>query len=116
MADEIDFTETYVDFVRAGVDQNFTMFKLYTRKLHDHKTGEVGQFDMSCKRPYLELESNSDPVGYLKRLARAYLSHCVGSTGVELDKWIIEFSPLMERFQVPSHLFLDTARDRAWLK
>ena len=32
-----------------------------------------------------------------------------------MDKWVIEFSPVFGNYQLPSHLFLDTARDRAWL-
>lgn len=96
-------------------DENFTVFKVYTRKLYDKKTGETGTFDVSCQIPLIELEGSKNPTELLKYLARKYLLHCVTTTGVPYENWIIEFSPMMEKFQVPSHLFLDTGRDRAWL-
>jgi hypothetical protein len=102
------------DYVGWG-DQEFTLFKVYTKKLKDDKTGEVGTFDVSCQMPLIEFEGNRDPVGLLKYLARKYLVHCVRQTGVPYENWIVEFSPIMEKYKIPSHLFLDTGRDRAWL-
>jgi len=113
-----DVPELMSDFVawgRAGLDQEFTLFKLYTRKLRDEKTGEVGTFDLACQLPLIDFEQRSDHVNFLKYLVRKYLVHCVKSTGVPYESWIVEFSPIMERYQIPSHLFLDTGRDRAWL-
>ncbi len=110
-----DVTEASVAFGKAGLDREFTLFKLYTRKLHDAVTGEVGQFTINCAYPLATFEQMHDQVGFLKRLVREYVAHSVASTGVELNYWIVEFSPIMERYQIPSHLFLDTGRDRAWL-
>lgn len=109
-----DLNEDFVAWGKAQQDIEFTLFKLYTRPLHG-KNGETGQFAVDCKYPLSLFEGFPDPVGLLKYMARAYLLHCSQSTGVPFDKWVIEFSPVMERYQVPSHLFLDTARDRSWL-
>ena len=105
----------YIAFGKAGLDKNFTLFKIYTRKLKDDKTGEDGQFHMDCQYPLVDFEQHRDPVGLLKYLCRKYLLHCKTSTGVPFEQWVIEFSPIMERYQVPSHLFFDTARDRNWI-
>ena len=110
-----DFSSAAVAFGKAGLDQDFTLFKIYTRKIRDDKTGEDGQFSLDCAYPLVDFEAKGDPVGFLKYLARLYLLHCKNSTGVPFDQWVIEFSPIMERYQIPSHLFLDTGRDRAWL-
>lgn len=110
-----DFTTGSVAFGKAGLDKNFTLFKIYTRPLKDAKTGEVGQFHVDCTYPLEVFEQMQDKVGFLKRLARAYLWNNIQGTGVPLESWIVEFSPIMERYQIPSHLFLDTGRDRAWL-
>lgn len=112
---EHDLTESSVAFGKAGLDQNFTLFKIYTRKINDSKTGEVGQFSLDCTYPLATFEALVDPVGALKVMARNYLRHCVAQTEVPQHFWVIEFSPIMERYQIPSHLFLDTGRDRAWL-
>lgn len=96
-------------------DTELTVFKVYTRKLVDQKTGDTGTFDVACQMLMVELESRRDPVEHLKYLVRTYLMHCVQSTGVPYEMWVVEFSPLMEKYRIPSHLFLDTGRDRAWL-
>jgi hypothetical protein len=105
----------YVAWSKAGLDQEFTLFKIYTRKMRDTQTGEVGTFDLDCKFPLASFEARPDPVNFLKYLVRKYLMHCVNTTKVPYENWIVEFSPIMERYQIPSHLFLDTGRDRAWL-
>ena len=107
--------EASVAFAKAGLDQEFTLFKIYTRKILDEKTGEVGQFTIDCHYPLAVFEQAQDKVGFLKRLVREYLEQSIASTKVPISYWIVEFSPIMERYQVPSHLFLDTGRDRAWL-
>ena len=63
-----------------------------------------------------ELEQRHDPVNWLRRRCRLYIAHCVKTTGVPQDKWIIEFSPLLAKFGVPSHLFLSRPDDLAWLR
>ncbi len=107
--------DAFVAFKKAGLDQNFTLFKIYTKKIRDVSTGEDGQFAMDCQFPLVKFETHKDPVGLLKYLCRKYLLHCKESTGVPFEHWIIEFSPIMERYQVPSHLFFDTMRDRNWI-
>lgn len=113
--DDLKLTDASVAFGTAGLDKEFTLFKLYTRRLQDNKSGEFGRFDLSCSYPLVEFEVANDPVGLLKAMARQYLKHCVSTTEVPVNYWIIEFSPIMERYHIPSHLFLDTGRDRAWL-
>lgn len=113
--DDDKLLQSSVAFGVAGLDQQFTLFKIYTRKIHDNKTAEDGQFSLDCKFPLVDFERTPDPVSFLKRLGRLYLQHCVESTGVPRHMWIIEFSPIMERYKIPSHLFLDTTRDRSWL-
>lgn len=108
-----NLNEDFVSFQKAGLDQEFTLFKIYTRPVNNGK--EVGQFALDCAYPLAQFEAFPDPVGLLKYMARTYLLHCRQSTGVPFEQWVIEFSPIMERYQIPSHLFLDTARDRAWL-
>lgn len=112
---DFDFNEEAIAFGKAGLDQEFTLFKCYTRELRDATTGEVGQFSLDCKYPLASFETHRDPLGLLKYLTRKWIVHCVQSKGVPYEKWVIEFSPIMERYQIPSHLFLDTQRDRAWL-
>lgn len=116
MIDDVpELMDDFVAWGKAGLDQEFTLFKVYTRKLKDSKTGELGTFNLDCKLPLVDFEKRSDPVNFLKYLVRKFLMHCVKETGVPYDAWIVEFSPIMERYQIPSHLFLDTGRDRAWL-
>ena len=115
MPNKPNLNEAFVDFTKAGLDQEFTLFKIYTRPIRQlGKEGE-GQYSLNCTYPLAQFETFPEPVGLLKYMARAYLLHCRQTTGVPFENWIIEFSPIMERYQVPSHLFLDTARDRAWL-
>lgn len=108
-----DLNEDFVAWGKAALDQEFTLFKVYTRPLQG-KDG-AGQFAVDCVYPLAQFEAFPDPVGLLKYMARAYLISCKEKTGVPFEHWIVEFSPIMERYQVPSHLYLDTARDRAWL-
>jgi len=110
-----DFDGDFVSFAAAGLDKEFTLFKIYSRKLNDTKTGEVGVFDLECRYPLAEFETHADSIGLLKFLVRKFLIHAHKSTGVPAEQWVVEFSPIMERYQIPSHLFLDTKRDRAWL-
>lgn len=107
--------DSFIAFGKAGLDQNFTLFKIYSRPVRDPKTGEEGQHHMDCQFPLAQFEQHKDPVGVLKYLCRKYLLHCKQTTGVPFEQWIIEFSPIMERYQIPSHLFFDTARDRNWI-
>jgi hypothetical protein len=116
MADDIpEINDDFVAFAKAGIDTDFTIFKLYTRKLVDEKTGETGQFDLKCSYQLTTLENSHAPQALLKELARRYVMHAVKSTTVPIEYWILEFSPVMSKFGVPSHLFFDTARDRVWL-
>lgn len=107
--------DDFVAWGRAGLDKDFTLFKIYTRRLTDTKTGEVGQFTCDARYDLSKFESFNDKVGLLKYICRLYLVHMHKTTGVQYEDWIIEFSPIMEKYQVPSHLYLDTARDRNWL-
>ena len=104
-----------IAYAYTGFDADFTFFKIYTRELHDPVTGEAGQMHTEYKNFLPSLEQSADPAGFLKLAARIMLAHCVRSSGIPAEKWIIEFSPVMEKFGVPSHLFFDTAKDRAWL-
>ena len=45
----------YIAFGKAGLDKNFTLFKIYTKKLRDEKSGEDGQFSMDCTYPLTDL-------------------------------------------------------------
>lgn len=110
-----ELNDAFVAFGKAGLDKNFTLFKIYTRQLRHPKTGETGQYHFDCRHDLIQVEGRKDPVAFLKYLCRAYLLHAVEKTGVPFENWIIEFSPVMEKYQVPSHLFFDTARDRNWL-
>jgi hypothetical protein len=104
----------FIDFGKAGLDTKFTLFKIYSRPVKD-ALGHDGQHSMDCQFPLAKFEQHNDPVGVLKYLCRKYLLHCRQSTGIPFEMWIIEFSPIMERYQIPSHLFFDTARDRNWI-
>ena len=113
MAGKLDDPAQAYAFV--GVDTDLTWFKCYTRKIQDKVTGEFGQFSTDYQDLLARLTMSGDPVGFLKAAVRAMLKNNIEKTKVPMEKWIVEFSPLMARFNVPSHLFLDTARDRAWL-
>lgn len=108
-----DLNEDFVAWGKAKQDVEFTLFKIYTRPINSG--GETGQFALDAKYPLSQFESFPDPVGLLKYITRAYLLSCIDKTKVPMENWIIEYSPVMERYQVPSHLFLDTQRDRTWL-
>lgn len=104
-----------VAYVYAGFDHDFTFFKYYTRKLVNRDTGEVGKFEEAYRGVLAHLEQDNDPVGFLKKAARSVIENAVRVTGVPETFWIVEFSPVMEKFHIPSHLYLDRAADRAWL-
>jgi len=104
-----------VAYAYAGFDNDFTFFKCYTKKLINRDTGEVGSFEVSFKGVYAHLECDQDPVGYLKRAIRMVLANNIKETNVPIEFWIVEFSPVMEKFYVPSHLYFDRAADRGWL-
>jgi hypothetical protein len=113
MTDEL--TNEFVAWNKANLDKEFTLFKLYTVPLRDLKTKEDGTFELTCRYDLAEFKSRSNPVPFLKHLVRKYVLHASQRTGVPVHRWIVEFSPIMEEYTIPSHLFLDTARDRAWL-
>lgn len=104
-----------VAYQYAGFDTDFTLFKYYTRKVVDPMTGEVGMFEEKCKGVLAHLQADPDPVGWLKRSMRLHLRHAIKTTGVPLELWIVEFSPVLEYLRIPSHLYLDRASDRGWL-
>ncbi len=114
MSDE-KINDPRVAYAHVGLDGDFTFFKCYTQALTDPETKESGRFEVSYQNYFPLLEKHSDPVGWLKLAVIAQLAKCVRDTGVPVEKWIVEFSPVMVKFNVPSHLFLDTARDRNWL-
>jgi hypothetical protein len=113
MTDPLNLNADIVAFGKASADLEFTLFKIYTHPIPNGS--ETGQFSLDATYPLSQFEKFPDPVGLLKYIARSYLLHCVQTSSVPIEKWIIEFSPIMERYQVPSHLFLETARDRIWL-
>lgn len=115
MTNFLDTTSDFISFGEAGFDAEFTLFKIYTRPLFDKKTGHEGTLDTYCHCVLAEFEAHADPVGLLKYLVRKYVVEASRSTGVPAERWVVEFSPIMERYNIPSHLFLDTGRDRAWL-
>jgi hypothetical protein len=116
MTDEIpELYDDFVAFQKAGIDPDFTIFKLYTRKLVDNMTGEHGQFETRCAYQLTTLEQSHAPGDMLKAIARTYLTDAIKKTGVPIEHWILEFSPVLEKFGVPSHLYFDTSRDRVWL-
>lgn len=102
-------------FLDASTDHEFVFFKVYTRPLFDPMTGETGQFTQEFTHSLIALDLVPDPAGYLKLAARLTVAYLTQSKRVPVEKVIVEFSPIMEKYGVPSHLFLDTARDRAWL-
>lgn len=104
-----------VAYAYAGFDHNFTLFKGYTRQLRDSVTGELGRFEQDFKGYLPEVENDSDPVGWLKRAVRQRLVAWCKATETQPEFWVIEFSPALAKFVVPSHLYLDRATDRAWL-
>jgi hypothetical protein len=113
MPNEPNLNEDFIAFGKAQEDVEFTLFKIYTRPMKNG--GESGQYALDATYPLSQFEKFPDPVGLLKYITRAYLLNCIDKTKVPMDQWIIEYSPIMERYQVPSHLFLDTQRDRTWL-
>ncbi len=116
MTGELDhLNDDFIAWSKAGLDKDFTLFKIYTRKIQDTKTGEVGMFEAKCAYDLVTFEQAHDPVGLLKLICKRYLAHMVKESGLPAEMWIVEFSPIMEKYNVPSHLYFDTARDRNWL-
>jgi len=113
MADKLE--DPNVAYVYAGFDHDFTMFKGYTRWIMDRQTQELGRFEMEFKGYLPHLEQSTDPVGWLKRAVRQRLVAWCHETQTDPSLWVIEFSPVLAKFGVPSHLYIDRAVDRAWL-
>lgn len=113
---ELDgLNDEFIAWRNAQSDAQFTLFKIYTKALRNPKDGSPGQYTLDARYDLSQFEMFNDKVGLLKYIARLYLIHCHKETGVPYENWIIEFSPVMEKYQVPSHLYLDAARDRNWL-
>lgn len=103
-----------VAYAYVSFDHDFTLFKIYTAMLRSPE-GDVGRFEAEFKCYWPQVEQSSDPVGWIKRAVREYVAICTGSTGIQKENWIIEFSPLVAKFPVPSHLFLSRRDDVEWL-
>ena len=114
MASKLDSEE--VAYAYAGVDTNFTLAKLYTVELKREKENDTGQFVLDMQGYLPELEQRRNPVAWLRQRCRVYIRHCVQTTSVPQDKWIIEFSPVLAKFGIPSHLILSRPDDLAWLQ
>lgn len=113
MADKLEDPE--VAYAYAGFDYDFTLFKMYTADLTNHATGEVGRFEVDYKGLLSALETDADPVGWLRRAVNKMVVKCCSSTNTEPSVWTVEFSPVLEKFNIPSHLFLNRQADRNWL-
>ena len=62
MTDDIpELYDDFVAFAKTGIDTDFTVFKLYTRRLVDSETGEVGQFETRCAYQLTTLEQSPPP-------------------------------------------------------
>lgn len=113
MSDNIKLEDPSVAYGYAGFDKNFTFFKIYTRPVTIN--GELGQYHADYQGYLPALEAAIDPVGWLRSSCNVMLQHMMKETGLPADQWVIEFSPIMERFKIPSHLFLNRPKDREWL-
>lgn len=113
MTDKLEDEE--IAHAYAGFDHDFTLAKLYTVELKRPKENETGQFALDMKGYLPDLEARRNPVAWLRQRCRVYIRHCVQTTGVPQDKWIIEFSPILAKFGIPSHLILSRPDDLAWL-
>ena len=100
----------------AGFDSNFLMFKCYTKPLVTHKTGERGVFETEYRGVFSELDTSPDPRGWLLTAARRVVIHARQHPPTHLADWIIEFSPIVEKYNLPSHLFLSKEADRKLLE
>lgn len=107
-------TDPAVAHAYAGFDKNFTFFKLYTRPDAHPVTGDFGHFFVEYQGYLPELEATPDPVGFLKAAVRAMVAKAIAKTSLPADQWIVEFSPVFERYNIPSHLYLHKSNDRAW--
>lgn len=99
----------------AGLDNDFALFKFYTRPVVDKETKEVGQFEATFRQPITLVETAVDPVGYLRAAAQQCLMKAVKTTGIPIEAWVVEFSPVFEKFRIPSHLYLDSRKDMHFL-
>lgn len=100
-----------VAYQYAGFDHDFTMFKMYTKPMVDPNTKEIGVMEYSHKGVLTELEQAIDPQNWLFIAALNLVQGFSQRHGIPVEAWTIEFSPVMEKFQVPSHLYLDKPRD-----
>jgi hypothetical protein len=108
-------TDGNVAYQYAGFDTNFLLFKLYTRPIVDTKTGETGDMMVECHEDFAAFEANRDRISWLRRRVGQFLNKAVASTGVPVEQWIVEFSPVMVKYNIPSHLFLNSKRDQHFL-
>lgn len=105
--------DEFTAYATASFDTGFLFFKVYTVPLNNGK--ETGQFSLEFRTPYVEYEAIADKKGWLFTAARAYLKHAIAKTTVPMEHWVVEFSPIAEALNIPSHLYLSRAEDCRWL-
>lgn len=105
MSEELISPGTAMEHIGAN---DFCFMKLYTGTLFNHKTGEPGVFETE----YRGLETDIQSRHWLLATAKEVVINAAKKTRTPLHVWTIEFSPLMERYNVPSHLFMNREADR----
>lgn len=101
------------DFLRAQQDTDFLFYRLSSEPVMVQGVEQVAENER--RGFFSQLSQSPAPRDLLLMMARKDVLQCVIDTGVPLEKWTIEFSPVFESFNIPSHLFLSNPKDREWI-
>ena len=98
----------------AKNDTAFLFFKLYTEWLMD-VNGEPGRWEDYNEMDFRLFEAAHDKREFIFSAVRTSLAQMIAASGIPVDKWIVEFSPILAELNIPSHLFLSRNEDARWL-
>lgn len=101
-------------YAYASFDSGFLFFRLQSKALRG-PDGDIGVYDYEFRAPFAIFEASVDKREWLFAAVRHHLAHVLAKTKLPSTEWIVEFSPVMEELNIPSHLDLAKAEDCKWL-
>ncbi len=105
--------DEFAAYAFAGFDSAFTFFRLYTLPIM--RGGKEGMFEYSWQDNFARFQAANDKRAWLFAATKVHLAHCIRRTGIPLEKWVVEYSPVMAELNIPSHLYLSKPEDCKWL-
>lgn len=101
-------------YAYASFDTGFLFFRLQSKALRG-PDGDIGVYDYEFRAPFAIYHAEADKIGWLRAAVRHHLAHVIAKTKLPSTEWLVEFSPVMEELNIPSHLDLAKAEDCKWL-